>query len=322
MIENEGQLEQTRRAIAELENALQSLKARVFPENPALFEAMAADYVSSIRDLRADVDAYVGVNDALESAAPLWIRVTGDDFTPWSTPASVWEVTLARLRRSVTSVAEFIAQGIVRQSGRPLSTISDQADFRVVAIRPGSLQIGVTLPTPAQAELFPVDEVNVAEGALSKLLLASEWFAREGLLHELEELFPSRDERNIVIAKTVELMPQPRGKIRTLEFRGAIVPARTAIRLVADQRKRLREILPAPLNEIAQTQEGVIREVDLDKGKCILRQRPDNLPDLPCRFEQALLPQVKDALDRMVRLEGTVREGTTEPLKIQLLELL
>jgi hypothetical protein len=322
MIENESQLEQTRRAIAELEDALQSLKTRVFPENPALFEAMASDYVTAICDLRADVDAYIGVNDALESAAPLWLRVIGDGFTLWSTPASVWEITLARLRRSVTSVAEFLAQGIVRQFGRPLSTVSDLADFRVVAIRPGSLQIGVTLPSPSQLELFPSDEPNVAESALTKLLLASEWFAREGSPHELEEMFPSRDERNIIVAKTVELMPQPRGKIRTLEFRGAIIPSRTAIRLVADQRKRLREILPTPTNELPQTHEGVIREVDLDRGQCILRQRPDNLPDLLCRFDPPLLAQIKEALDQRVRLEGTIREGTTGPLRIQLIELL
>jgi spore maturation protein CgeB len=67
MIENETQLEQTRRAIAELEDALQSLKTRVFPENPALFEAMASDYVTTLSKLRADVSAYIVTRNQSET---------------------------------------------------------------------------------------------------------------------------------------------------------------------------------------------------------------------------------------------------------------
>lgn len=66
MIENEEQLTQTRLAINDLESALAALKREVLPLNPERFALMAEPIVDHIRELRSQVEDYVGMTAALQ----------------------------------------------------------------------------------------------------------------------------------------------------------------------------------------------------------------------------------------------------------------
>ena len=61
MIENDHQLNQTRLAIADLESAMAALKRDVLPLNTERFAVMAEPVVEQIRELRHEVEEYVGI---------------------------------------------------------------------------------------------------------------------------------------------------------------------------------------------------------------------------------------------------------------------
>ena len=106
MIENKEQLIQAREALKNVEDALFSLKEKVYSENPALFEAMSEDYINMINEMQYEINEYIGINKILDEKAQLWIRVEGDRINLWNTPSSIWSQILAKLRNSVNSVAK------------------------------------------------------------------------------------------------------------------------------------------------------------------------------------------------------------------------
>ena len=75
MIENERQLNQTRAAITDLENAVSALKRDVLPINAARFALMAEAPVAEIRQLREQIDEFVGIKSATVLEAELWTRI-------------------------------------------------------------------------------------------------------------------------------------------------------------------------------------------------------------------------------------------------------
>ncbi len=66
MIENDGQLNQTRLAINDLESAMAALKRDVLPLNAERFAVMAEPIVDHIRELRQQVEEYVGITTAIQ----------------------------------------------------------------------------------------------------------------------------------------------------------------------------------------------------------------------------------------------------------------
>jgi hypothetical protein len=71
MIENEEQLDATRKAISHLEAAILSLKQEILPKNPARFAVMAEPAIAQLRQLQRLVDDYTGrTAKELQRSAP------------------------------------------------------------------------------------------------------------------------------------------------------------------------------------------------------------------------------------------------------------
>jgi hypothetical protein len=66
VIENDDQLNQTRLAINDLEAAMAALKRDVLPLNAERFAVMAEPIVDHIRELRQQVEEYVGITAAIQ----------------------------------------------------------------------------------------------------------------------------------------------------------------------------------------------------------------------------------------------------------------
>jgi hypothetical protein len=66
MIENDDQLNQTRLAINDLESAMAALKRDVLPLSAERFVVMAEPIVEHIRELRQQVEEYVGITAATQ----------------------------------------------------------------------------------------------------------------------------------------------------------------------------------------------------------------------------------------------------------------
>jgi hypothetical protein len=82
MIENDDQLNQTRLAINDLESAMAALKRDVLPLSEERFAVMAEPIIDHIRELRRQVEEYVGITAAIQAwqvhgASPAENRIPG-----------------------------------------------------------------------------------------------------------------------------------------------------------------------------------------------------------------------------------------------------
>jgi len=82
MIENDDQLNQTRLAINDLESAMAALKRDVLPLSEERFAVMAEPIIEHIRELRQQVEEYVGITTAVQvwlvrGNNPTGIRISG-----------------------------------------------------------------------------------------------------------------------------------------------------------------------------------------------------------------------------------------------------
>ena len=66
MIEDDDQLNQTRLAINDLESAMAALTRDVLPQSVERFAVMAEPIVDHIRELRQQVEEYVGITAATQ----------------------------------------------------------------------------------------------------------------------------------------------------------------------------------------------------------------------------------------------------------------
>jgi hypothetical protein len=68
--------------------------------------------------------------------------------------------------------------------------------------------------------------------------------------------------------------------------------------------------------------EGSLREIDLDKRKFIIRERPDNEADVTVYFGAELIEDAKRALDSRVRVEASRGGGPQGRLRVLVIEVL
>jgi hypothetical protein len=69
VIQNDEQLTRTREALADLEASMASLNRRKGSIHPDRFAMMAGPIVEHIQRLRAEIEAYIGMTDALLTEA-------------------------------------------------------------------------------------------------------------------------------------------------------------------------------------------------------------------------------------------------------------
>jgi hypothetical protein len=81
MIQHEQQLKLTEEQLARLERALAGLKAEVYPKNSERFFLMAEAYVDAIRQLRREIDDFIGLTLLQERetlSVPQMVDVTAE----------------------------------------------------------------------------------------------------------------------------------------------------------------------------------------------------------------------------------------------------
>ena len=62
MIRNHNQLALTRKQLERAEDALVSLHERVYEKNPRNYAIFAESYIDMIKQLRAEIDAFLGID--------------------------------------------------------------------------------------------------------------------------------------------------------------------------------------------------------------------------------------------------------------------
>ena len=319
MIENDEQLTQAHGAIARLESALSALRARVGLANPKMFAAMAEDYADSIYGIRADIDAYLGLRTTATESVPLWMvleggRVSGRDIS--SRLLSEW---LGNFRKAVYGVASFLETGQLRFGGRPEAALLNATDPHVLAVAPGSIRIGLRLPSQlVQADLFDEADAEVeasSRRALEYLLEVAAW-ASTGEVNPPLDRGMDADTLSVVARFASKLAPSPRSTVRSVTFSGASVPFAEPLRLMAESRERLTGLVKLLAHVTEETVSGQIREIDLDARRIILRERGEGMPDLKGHVPAELMETAERLLHRSVVVKGLVSSASPDTISI------
>ena len=326
MIENEEQLHQTRLALEHLEAGLASLKREVLPLNQARFALMAEPVVDQIRELRTQIDEYIGMNSALTEEAELWMRLQGPEIELGDAPTSVVAAMLDLLRRGVQTVAELLQRGAV--GARPTAEIKQACDLRIVGWMPGSVKVGLRLPMVSPASMFEESDIAAqARRALRLYLQTAAWAGSEDDASLLENEIPDAEQRRLLLNQVARLIPRPRGGVEIVELSGREVKQKS-VRLQRDSRKRVREAISRTVEEEMMNVEGILREIDLDNRTFIIRN-PDASSETRCAIAPEaddLLEIAKDALDHRVAVSGTRQKDPgrrqATPLQVREIEVL
>ena len=319
MIENDAQLNQTTQSLVGLESALRALRVRVEASNPALFVAMAEDYYGAIQSMRAEIDAYLGVGESVESAAPLWMVLEGEDISHREISSRLLSEWLERFRKAVYGVSAFLRDGTTRLGGRPEAILLGLTDPKVVALQPGSIRVGLRFSNSAtQAELFETEtgeQATIPERAVQRLMevaFAAATGAIEGTLSDLNR----RDEVAVVARYAATLAPTQRSVVRTVTFSGALVPAANPLRLNAETRVHLDGMVQLLARVSEETVIGHVREIDLDARRLTLRERGPGMPDLKCLLPPELMSLAERFLDTSVRVRGLIASSAPDTMNV------
>jgi len=317
-ITTRDQMAQAVEQLGRLYEALAALRQQVEPMNPRNFAILAEGHLEEIRSLRDDLDAYAGVVTADQQAAALWLRVTGREIHWQSAPASVLTSILDVLRKGVVTVAEFVLTGGL--TARPTAALKDASDFRILALAPGSLRIGVCLPEG------DTDVAQATRIAVEEYLAVAAWAGSDVTDDSINALVPDGRRRTVILTELGRLVPRERGLVDEIELSGRLLPsAPRTVTLSRHTRERINRAIDRASAEVVETHIGDLREIDLDELSFVLRNTEPNGPPLRCYFPEEMVEAAKDALDKRVRVTGSrpVKEGRrTLPLTLSRLEIL
>jgi hypothetical protein len=321
-ITTRDQMQQALEQLGRVYRGLSALREQFEAIHPRKFTTLAEGHLEEIRRLQHELDEYAGAVAVDEQAAPLWLRVTGPEIVWQSAPTSVLTAILDAFRKGVQSVAELMLTGGL--ATRPTASLKHSADFRIVALAPGSLRMGIRLPD---------DEGPVAtavHGALIEYLRAAAWVASDEPEGGLQALIPDERRRRLILTELARLVPRERGQVEEVELSGSLMrsermPGRIA--LSRDGRGRINDALTRLPEQRVETHVGDLREIDLDRSTFLLRNlegRGDGSMGVECQFPEELLEAAKEALDKRVQVTGSkpIDEGRrARPLQVTRLEI-
>lgn len=323
MITNPGQLEQARAACTSLEDALCALRARVEPQNPALFQAMAQSYLASIEQIRREIHHYVGVEAAQMSVAPFWVRLSGARVSHGDVSSKLLAQWLDNTRKTIHNVAYYLENRVIRIPRKTPESFVRLTDPAFLAVLPGSIQIGLRLRrSDAEPDLLsdlPSPSPDLAERALARIIDLVEWSASDPTGLSINS-FSDRDEATFVAMQVIRLAPTRRGPVEAVSFSGALIQRSVPLVLNASARSRLMGLASLLGTSTPESAEGYIREIDLDAERITLRERGTGSTDLKCLVPSDLMELAEELLDKFVRVEGTVSSTAPDVMVVTSLQ--
>lgn len=322
MINNFDQYEQAVAAVHKLETALSSLRSRIEPVNPELFKAMAQSYLKEIKEIRLEIDEYIGLNVASEYGAPLWFALFGENLSVQEISTRLLADWLSKFRRALQNVSEFLETGKII-SGRPSMRLLDKTDPKIVSLQPGSIKIGLKLPVPEEQWNLFLDNSNpskpLSHKALDRLLQLVAWIDSEEDSFSYDQ-FPDENETIVLVNQILSLVPSNRSSVNRISFSGELVPSSKSLYLTVRSREKVNKLLAELSTTYEDSVEGVIREIDLDAQRIILRERGADAPDVKCYLPDELIEIAEGLLDSFVRVYGRISSITPDVINAMSIE--
>ncbi len=265
-----------------------------------------------------------------QAIAALALSLEGRDVALGRTPAGLVTRFVDSFRRGLQSVLELLESRTpprIAENRRHPQWVERACDLPLIGLEPGGVR--VLLGAPPADSLFSDSERGDLLNAVEVLFGALEWAAgaeRKDSPAAFESL--PAPARRAVLAVVARLLPPPSGPVERVGFRrpgtrGESGERRATLDRPARRRVRVELDRLAAEGRAAEA-EGVIRSVDLDSRTFALRERPGNLPDLPCDYGPGAENAVKTCLDRRVLVSGTletVRGRRGQRMAVEAVEL-
>lgn len=324
MIKTDKEYKSARQALERIERSLIELHKELYEKSPERYFIMADPYLDYIKKLRHDIDAYSGLSLAEEKSVPLWIRITGPNVSSSNISSTLLFKFLENFKMGVQRIADYSIESTVLKKGRPKKEISNLCDFNV-KILPGSLRLGLSFPFPIGQKTLENDTIeNPVENAVKKFLKGASWAV--GLdKNNIEDIFPDEKERRLILNQIDKLTPAKESDYSTVEFKGKFADSKETIILTDKANERIQKAIKIAIPPEKTIEEGVIREMDLDRLCFDLRERPNNKKDLHCRYDKSLYDDARECFDKKVKIIGIlIKDKYKKPryLKVENIELI
>jgi hypothetical protein len=316
-------LNAARMRAGELENIIAYLHEK-YSDYPEYVQELSTPYVERLQGERSRIDEAVGIPVLPGADTILHIRTR--ESTEEGPRASLLVDSISNFRTALTKVTMRLRGQSRMGSGRLPEDLRKVTDFRVVGFAPGSVKIGVRFERVTTQTVLtdeePATPLEVeVQKALELLRKAAATLGEEGDDDALRTLIPDRELRGTVLRELSRMSPTVRGKITSISLEGGPASRIQSVLLTPNTGKRALGIL-FPDSEIEPFDDiGTLRAVDVDrdlpKHLFVLRNRPENKPDVEGDFDEALRFAVMDAVDKahLVRVRGMLERPRGRPGK-------
>ena len=216
MIQNDDQLSVVREQLSLAESALESLRRDMLPKNEKMYHLMSESYIDTIKELRGQVDTYLGIN-SMPVKADLVISLEGDRVGLGKTSAGAVTKFIDTFRRGVQSAVEIVESGAnVRQGRRRPRWIENICDLPIVGLAPGSVQ--VMLAEPEDQSLFSDANRESLQKALDLIFYGLAWadVDDENFNQHFSKFGP--ETKQAILALVTQLLPPKTGEISQVSF--------------------------------------------------------------------------------------------------------
>jgi hypothetical protein len=282
--------------------AIATLHAEHAGASESWLAVMAEGWIDLVHQLQREIAEYTGATALEEAQAELWLAVTGRGIGDGEGPASVLTALLDAFRKGIQAVAEFLYAGQLAR--RPTSALKHACDWQVVALRPGSLKVGIRLPdAPEQMALWDGSAPDV-RGAVREFLDVAAWAATDQEPGALAAQFPDPNRRRMLLNAVKPFVPRPRGSVESITVSGRAAPSAKPIVLTRAASGRLDRAIDQTTTAQVEDHVGDLREIDLDNLSMIIRNAAE-VWEVRCTFEESLLEAAIEALDRRVKVTGS-----------------
>lgn len=247
----------------------------------------------------------------------LQVRLEGPSVAAGAVLVNDFLLFVQRLQACVNHIAlSLLGRTFSKAAGRFPKEVETACALQLVAIRPGSFEVGFAVSKPVPEEQRTLFPANLGVDALEKVVETVAGF--------------QHDECSVPVQVPVSAIRFLRDisgivdqRISAIHF-SMLKPRRKQASITPPVRKRIESHLLRPYIT-AVAVEGVLRELDLERNKCQVFMT-GMVPFIRCEFDEQDEEQVKAALDQWVRIHGDAvtkaEDGRIQTLKINYIEIL
>ncbi len=304
------ELVSTQGLVAELQQTIANTRRRL-SASPHSQTNLVHLYENQLRELQEEVDEFLGISHAKRGSVELGFETR--DATRGVTTLSALGQAVEALRGAVTSIAENLAEGIVREVGRPKARIARAVDLRVVGVSEGSFNLELEYPVPEVGETENLRDL--AERSLNVLEDGLRWVDRGG--ESPPESLENEGLRKVVLSEIRKLAPTPGGPISWIQVQRQSPLHLPPVRATVETLRKANAISERAISAEAKRVVGRLREIDLDDATFELLGSDG--ARVVCAIDPSLAAEALDhiAAQRVVMITGTL---TNKKIKVETIE--